>query len=94
MDRMLDFAACMREHGIPMPDPNTDGGIMIQRNDNGTVTNGDDVLDPSSPEFQEAQEACQPILGDDLPGGGPSVQSGSGNDSGGRVEIAPEPAKP
>ena len=94
MDRMLEFAECMREHGIPMPDPNTDGGIMIQRNDDGSATNGDDQIDPSSPEFQAAQEACQPILGDDLPGGGPRVQSGAGDESGGSIEIAPDPAKP
>ena len=93
-DRMLEFASCMREHGIPMPDPNTDGGIMIQRNDDGTASSGDDQFDPSSPEFQEAQEACQPILGDDLPGGGPRTQTGSGDDSGGRVEIAPDEARP
>lgn len=93
-DRMLEFASCMREHGINMPDPNTDGGIMIQRNDDGTVNNGDDTLDPSSPEFQEAQEACQPILGDDLPG--PRTQTGpeGGEGPGGTVNIAPEPAKP
>ena len=92
-DRMLEFASCMREHGIPMPDPNTDGGIMIQRNDNGTVSNGDDTMDPSSPEFQEAQEACQPILGDDIQG--PRTQIGpDGEGPGGTVNIAPEPAKP
>jgi hypothetical protein len=94
LDRMLEFAGCMRDHGIPMPDPNTDGGIRIQRNDDGTINNGDDVLDPESPAFQAAQEACQPILGDDLPGGGPSTQSGTGDDSGGSVDIAPEPARP
>jgi hypothetical protein len=92
-DRMLEFASCMREHGIPMPDPNTDGGITFQRNDNGTVTNGDDQFDPSSPEFQEAQEACQPILGDDLPG--PRTQTGPDEAGpGGVVNIAPEPARP
>jgi hypothetical protein len=94
MDRMLEFASCMREHGIDMPDPNANGGIMIERNDDGSVSSGDDTLDPGSAEFQEAQEACQPILGDDLPGGGPRTQSGTGDDSGGSIEIAPEPAKP
>jgi hypothetical protein len=91
MDRMLEFAGCMRDHGIPMPDPNADGGIMIERNDDGSVTSGGDRIDPSSPEFQEAQEACQPILGDDF--GGPRTQTGTGGDSGSGVEIAPEPAQ-
>jgi hypothetical protein len=94
LDRMLEFAGCMREHGIPMPDPNADGGIRIQRNADGNATNGDDLFDPESPEFQAAEEACRPILGDDFPGGGPTTQSRSGNDSGGSVDIAPEPAKP
>jgi hypothetical protein len=94
LDRMLEFAACMRENGIPMPDPNTDGGIMIGRNDDGTRTNGDDQIDPSSPEFQEAQETCQPILGNDLPGGGPRTQSGSGGESGGTLEVVPDAARP
>jgi hypothetical protein len=83
LDRMVEFAGCMREHGIDMPDPQADGGIMIQRNDNGTVTNGDNQIDPSSPEFQAAEEACRPILGDFGPDGdGPRLQTG------------PEPAKP
>lgn len=93
LDRMLEFAGCMRDHGIDMPDPNTNGGIMIQRSDDGKVTNGDSGFDPSSQAFQEAQEACQPILGDDLPG--PRTQTGPGGDGpGGTVNIAPEPAKP
>jgi hypothetical protein len=92
-DRMLEFASCMREHGINMPDPNTDGGIMIQRNDDGTVTNGDNQIDPSSPEFQEAQEACQPILGDDLEG--PRTQIGPGGEGpGGTVNVAPDSVRP
>jgi hypothetical protein len=81
----------MREHGIDMPDPNTDGGITIQRSDDGKVTNGDSGFDPSSPEFQEAQEACQPILGDDV---GPRTQTGPGGGTGPGVNIAPEPGKP
>jgi hypothetical protein len=93
-DRMLEFASCMRDHGIPMPDPNTDGGIVFRRNDDGTASSGDDTFDPSSPEFQEAQEACQPILGDDIEGPRTEINQGGGDGPGGTVDSAPEPAKP
>jgi hypothetical protein len=75
-DRMLEFAQCMRENGIDMPDPQAGGGIRIQRNDNGNVTNGAGEIDPESPEFQAAEEACRPILGDSGPDGdGPEFQT-------------------
>jgi hypothetical protein len=49
--RALDFARCMREHGIDMPDPQfQDGGRITQRME------GD--IDPSSQRFRDAQEAC------------------------------------
>jgi hypothetical protein len=86
---MLEFAQCMREHGIDMPDPQQGGGIRIQRNSDGNVTNGEGVIDPESPEFQAAEEACRPILGDDVR---PRVQSGSGSDSGPTNDSAPESA--
>lgn len=93
LDRMVEFASCMREHGIDMPDPTTDGGrIMVRGNASsgdgddggeGPQTRGDFFgVDPNSPEFQEAQEACRPILGEFAPDGGPQVRTG------------PEPAKP
>lgn len=90
LDRMVDFAACMREHGIDMPDPQVDGGrVTIRGNSSsdddgeGPQTRGDFFgADPESPEFQEAEEACRPVLGEFAPEGGP------------RVQTAPEPAKP
>ena len=58
-DKLLDFSKCMRDHGIDFPDPQFQGGgVMMQMDEN---------MDPSSPEFQAAQEAC----GNLLPGGGP-----------------------
>jgi hypothetical protein len=93
LDRMVEFAQCMREHGIDMPDPNADGGIMIQRNDDGSATNGNGAnIDPESDAFQEAQEACQPILGEDF---GPRTNSsGPGGGDGPSVQSAPDEAKP
>ncbi|WP_370614649.1 hypothetical protein [Mumia sp. Pv 4-285] len=31
LEKMREFAACMREHGVDMPDPKADGGPMLQR---------------------------------------------------------------
>ncbi|MFI6484947.1 hypothetical protein ACIBH1_44020 [Nonomuraea sp. NPDC050663] len=47
-DRMLKFAQCMREHGIPMKDPSADGRIEIN------VPRG---TDPKK--VDEAQAACK-----------------------------------
>ena len=55
-DAMVEFARCMREHGIDVPDPKSrgeGGGFALE-------LPGD--LDPNDPEFREAQDACQPIL--------------------------------
>jgi hypothetical protein len=52
------FSACMRSHGVHnFPDPDAQGGLTIDS------TSG---IDPSSPQFQAAQRACQKLL----PGGG------------------------
>jgi len=47
----LDFAACMREHGIDMEDPDPNGGSVAQRPADET------------PERQEATAACLEKLG-------------------------------
>lgn len=49
-DAMLEFAECMREHGVDMPDPTEDGGIRIS------------ATPETQDEMEAAQEACQPIL--------------------------------
>jgi hypothetical protein len=53
----LKFSSCMRSHGFPQfPDPVfTDGGIQIRLNKNAG-------MDPSSPAFQRAQQACQSFM--------------------------------
>src|SRR5262249_12090794 len=61
------FAAGMRSHGVPaFPDPASDRPTSLG--------NG---IDPSSPQFQAAQKACQSLL----PSGGSSLatQSASGS---------------
>jgi hypothetical protein len=55
-EALLAFARCMREHGIDMPDPQFEqGGGALQMMPEGTE---------DDPDFEEAQEACQPILDD------------------------------
>jgi len=53
-DAALEHAQCMRENGVPdFPDPEFSGG--------GAAINLDDI-DPESPVFKQAQEACEDKL--------------------------------
>jgi hypothetical protein len=73
-DRLLQFARCMREHGIDMPDPQTGGGMIIDEEQ------GDGSrIDPNSAEFQAAQEACGSLLPGKIQGGGPGGGTGPGS---------------
>lgn len=56
----LEFSACMRAHGVKdFPDPNfSDGGVNIRIH----TGSGSSDLNPNSPLFQKAQQACQGIL--------------------------------
>jgi hypothetical protein len=70
IEQLRQFATCMRAHGVNMPDPDPDtGGIMIQ-NSGGPNTG----LDPQSPTFKAAQEACRNLM----PTGGPAGGSTQG----------------
>ena len=75
-ETMLEFASCMREHGVDMPDPEFSGGggRMLFRQGAGGI-------DPSSPTFQKAQEACQEIL-EDAFGAAPGFRVGGGRSDG------------
>jgi hypothetical protein len=61
-DKVRDFAKCMREHGVDMPDPQTsgDGGFTFEANGNGLDEN----------QMKAADEACRPLL----PNGGKPKQ--------------------
>jgi hypothetical protein len=51
MEAMLVFAQCMRDNGVPgFPDPGPEGGRML-------IGPGADV-NPNSPAFQAAVQAC------------------------------------
>jgi hypothetical protein len=55
-DAALEYAQCMRDHGIDMPDPVfQDGGMSIG-------FGPDSGADPESEEFKAAEEECRPIL--------------------------------
>ena len=54
MQNGVKFAACKRAHGMPnFPDPNSQGAIQIGSSSG---------IDPNSPKFQAAQQACQTVL--------------------------------
>ena len=59
-DAMLDYARCMREHGVDMPDPTFDdsgaGGGNFK------VVGGAPGNAKDDASFEAAQKACQPIM--------------------------------
>ena len=79
LDKLLQFAKCMREHGIDMPDPNGDGGIVFKVDNSGSNTVDKGIGSPDDPKFQAAQTACQEFLPGkpSLSGGGPAPAGGS-----------------
>ncbi|HEV7897881.1 MAG TPA: hypothetical protein VGP31_08580 [Planosporangium sp.] len=60
MEQLRQFAACMREHGIDMPDPDPNNGGALQL----PKGNGPEKFNPDNPAFQAAEQACK----DKLPG--------------------------
>jgi len=58
-DAMVDFARCMREHGVNVADPQTSGGGA---GGGGVMIEIGDGIDPE--EMEAAQEACQPLMAD------------------------------
>jgi hypothetical protein len=53
----LKFAQCMRSHGVPnFPDPQVSGGHVTMQ------LSPSSGIDPNSPAFQSAQQACQSLI--------------------------------
>jgi len=78
-EKFLAFAKCMREHGIPMADPEFEGGgVRMKINGDRSAPKVDDG------KAEAAQKACQSILPEppdgagDGPQGGPGVGSAAG----------------
>jgi hypothetical protein len=64
-DAMLEFARCMREHGVDMPDPDTSGGPGVVKF--AAPASGGQRIDADGTKFQEAHEACQHFMEDARP---------------------------
>jgi hypothetical protein len=63
--KQLAFAQCMRDHGIDFPDPQVSsngGGVEVQQGELGAG------VDPNSPGFKEASDACAAQVGLPKPG--------------------------
>jgi hypothetical protein len=78
--KQLAFAQCMRDHGIDFPDPQVSSngaGIEVQQ--------GGPGVDPNSPGFKEAFDACAAQVGlpkpGDKPGGGAETRTSDGASS-------------
>lgn len=50
-DSLVDFAQCMRDNGVDMPDPTAEGALNMPED-----------IDPNSPEFQDAVATCRQHL--------------------------------
>ena len=81
----LKFSQCMRSHGLAdFPDPQSQpgGGIAIRIHAGPGQASND--LNPQSPQFQAAQNACQGIMGGPVTKSG-SAGGGKGLSAGGRA---------
>jgi hypothetical protein len=68
----LDFAQCMREHGIDMPDPQADGGgfVTIGPGPGGGAGGGPTDAPPG---LEQADAACRHFLEDAIPEGSAKI---------------------
>lgn len=78
MDKLLQFAKCMRAHGLDFPDPNADGAFVQIQADNGSSSGSVGTAgSPDDPKFQAAQTACSALLpGKVIEGDGGTTTSG------------------
>jgi hypothetical protein len=77
----LNYARCMRAHGVDFPDPQFSSG---------RITMGGPGLNPNDPNTRAANQACQKLMPGPHPGGpgaGSKASTGSGGPSGGQVTF-------
>jgi hypothetical protein len=78
----LNYARCMRQHGVDMPDPQMSGkgGVTFQAGpgakNQAAGPSGKLGVNPDSPAFKTADKACNHFLG--AIGGGPGTQKEQG----------------
>ena len=68
----LDFARCMRERGVDVPDPSGDGGMVVIGPGPGAGGGETKTFTPS-PGFEEAEKACRHHLQGMLQDGGGKI---------------------
>jgi hypothetical protein len=85
-EKLLQFARCMREHGIDMPDPQPGGGMILNEDDGDSGPK----IDPNDEDFQAAQEACSEFLPGKVNGAGPRVEGGGPGSGGAVVPVEPK----
>jgi len=76
-DRLVEFAACMREQGFDLPDPDFSGGFPGEGD--GPPQGGPfGDIDTDDPAFQRAYDACLYVFGETIGVGGfgPAVDDG------------------
>ena len=65
LESLLAYTGCMRDHGVDMPDPDPDNGVVAPK--------GGGEVDQETEEFKTAHPACRSHLSDtDVTGGGSS----------------------
>jgi hypothetical protein len=88
LDQALKFARCMRAHGVDIPDPQAGGGgILVKKRSSSSSSSSSSAgsgIDPKSPAFQRAQEACKSFMPGGKGGAKPMLSKGGGpgSDSG------------
>src|SRR3712207_862002 len=60
LDGALAFAKCMRENGVDMPDPRSNGNGLVQIGP--APGEGGDLPNPDDPAFRRADEKCRKHL--------------------------------
>jgi len=73
-DTLVEYAACMRENGYDMDDP--DFSARGPGSGGGGGGGPFSEINPDDPDFVAAQEICQSILGDTFPGAGGGPRPG------------------
>jgi hypothetical protein len=64
LEQYRAFAACMREHGVDVPDPDPDGTLRLRGGPGGRFGG----INPSDPKVRSALTACRDKLAGLLPG--------------------------
>lgn len=76
-DQLVEFAACMRDEGFDMPDPDFSSQGDVQQEDGQPGGPFAGAVDPDDPDFQRAMAVCEDLFGGDVRLG-PGPRGGGG----------------